>query len=217
MPAWPWPPGCTISFWPSVWKRCGMQAPRSLSLANRTDGHPLIGKGRTAPSFFASCAHRYFHEYGIGRETLAKVAVKNHHNGTLNPKAHLQREITLEDVLKVSLGSRTLSILDSTTNSDGAAAAIVTRADLAKRFRSDYILVKGMGLSVGTERNIFDPEFSFLSFKPTQRAAQMAYQQAGIKSPRSKSISPRFTTVLPLQKLSIMRIWDLPTRAKDGD
>ena len=158
--------------------------PRSLSLANRTDGHPLIGKGRTAPSFFASCAHRYFHEYGIGREPLAKVAVKNHHNGTLNPKAHLQREITLEDVMKSPWVAEPLTVLDSTANSDGASAAIVTRADLAKNVRSDYVRVMGIGLSVGTERNIFDPEFSFLSFKPTQEAARMAYQQAGIKSPR---------------------------------
>jgi len=158
--------------------------PRSLSLANRTEGHPLIGKGRTAPSFFASCAHRYFHEYGIGRETLAKVAVKNHHNGAMNPKAHLQREITIEDVLKAPWVAEPLSILDSTANSDGAAAAIVTRVDLARNFRSDYILLKGIGLSVGTERNIFDPDFDFLCFKPTQEAARMAYLQAGIKSAR---------------------------------
>jgi len=160
--------------------------PRSLSLTNRTDFHPLIGKGRTAPSFFAACANRYFHEYGIGRKTLAKVAVKNHHNGALNPKAHIQREITVEDVLNSPWVAEPLSILDSTTNSDGAAAAIVTRADLAKSFRPDYILVKGMGLSVSTERNIFDPEFNFLSFKPGQVAAQMAYKQAGIVYPRKE-------------------------------
>jgi len=157
---------------------------RSLALANRTDGHPLVGKGRTAPSFFASCAQRYFHEYGIGREVLAKVAVKNHHNGAMNAKAHLQREITIEDVLKSPWVAEPLSILDSTASSDGAAAAIVTRADRAREFCSDYILVKGMGLSVGTERNIFDPEFTFLGFKTTQVAAQMAYEQAGIKHAR---------------------------------
>lgn len=159
---------------------------RSLSLSNRTDAHPLIGKGRTAPSFFASCAHRYFHEYGIGRETLAKVAVKNHHNGAMNPKAHLQSEITVADVLKAPWVAEPLGVFDSTTNSDGAAAAIVTRADIAKSFRSDYIQVKGIGLSVGTERNIFDPEFDFLGFKPTQTAAQMAYKQAGITNPRKE-------------------------------
>lgn len=157
---------------------------RSLALTNRTDGHPLIGKGRTAASFFATCAHRYFHEYGIGRETLAKVAVKSHHNGAMNQKAYLQREITIEDVLKSPWVSEPLSILDSTGSVDGAASAIITRADLAKKFRSDYILVKGMSLSVGTDRNIFDPQFNFLGFKPTQVAAQKAYHQAGIKNPR---------------------------------
>ena len=156
---------------------------RSLMLANRTDGHPLIGKGRTAPSFFASCAHRYFHEYGIDRQPLAKVAVKNHSNGSLHPKAHLQRKITVEDVLKSPWVAEPLSILDSTTSSDGAAAAIITREELAKSYRSDYILVKGMGLSVATERNIFDPDFTFLGFKTTQSAAQTAYRQAGIKQP----------------------------------
>jgi len=157
---------------------------RSLMLANRTDGHPLIGKGRTAPSFFASCAHRYFHEYGIGRETLAKVAVKNHHNGTLTPKAHLQREITIEEVLRSPWVAEPLSVLDSTASCDGAAAAIVTRADIAKNLRPDYIKVAGMGLAVGTERNIFDRDFNFLEFKVTQEAARQAYEQAGIKDPR---------------------------------
>ena len=160
--------------------------PRSLSLANRTDGHPLIGKGRTAPSFFASCAHRYFHEQGIGREVLAKVAVKNHRNGALHPKAHLQREVTVEEVLKSPWVAEPLSVLDSTANSDGAAAAILTRADLASRFRKDYALVRGIGLSVGTERNIFDPDFDFLGFKPSQEAARIAYEQAGISSPRGE-------------------------------
>ncbi|MFC1814768.1 acetyl-CoA acetyltransferase [Thermodesulfobacteriota bacterium] len=159
---------------------------RSLMLGNRTDGHPLVGKGRTAPGFFASCANRYFHEYGIGRETLAKVAVKNHHNGTLSPKAHLHREITVEDVLKSPWVAEPLSVLDSTMSSDGAAAAIITRADLAQNFRSDYILIKGIGLSVGTERNIFDPNFTFLNFKTTQLAAKAAYEMAGVKNPRQE-------------------------------
>ncbi len=157
---------------------------RSLMLSNRTDGHPLIGKGRTAPSFFASCAHRYFHEYGIGREILAKVAVKNHHNGTLSPKAHMQREITMEDVLKSPWVAQPLSVLDSTASCDGAAAAIVTRTELAKNFNPDFVKVAGIGFAVGTERNIFEPGFDFLNFKVTQTAARMAYDQAGIKDPR---------------------------------
>lgn len=156
---------------------------RSLSLANRSDGHPLIGKGRTAPGFFASCAHRYFHTYGIGRETLAKVAVKNHHNGTLNSKAHLQREITVDEVLRAPWVAEPLGVFDSTTNSDGAAAAIVTREEIAKSLGREYVLVSGIALAVGSERIIFDPDFDFLGFPPTQAAAAAAYRQAGITDP----------------------------------
>ena len=56
--------------------------------------HPVIGYGTTAPSLFAMAANRHFKTYGASRETLAKVAVKNHHNGTLSPKAHFQMDVT---------------------------------------------------------------------------------------------------------------------------
>ena len=49
-------------------------------------GHPVHGKGVTAPGMFALFATRYFDCFGVGRETLAKVAMKNHRHGSLNPK-----------------------------------------------------------------------------------------------------------------------------------
>src|SRR4030067_237077 len=56
------------------------------------------------PGMFAMMAVRYFERYGLsleeGRRTLARISVKSHHNGSLNPKAHLRREITVDDVLK---------------------------------------------------------------------------------------------------------------------
>ena len=52
------------------------------------------------PAQFAMAATRYFHHYDIpydqGRQTLAEIAVKNHHNGTMSPKAHFQREVSVE-------------------------------------------------------------------------------------------------------------------------
>ena len=56
------------------------------------------------------------------------------------------------------------------------------RADLAKRFRSDYVLVKGFGLAVTTGRPYFDPTFDYLGFRSTQMAAQQAYKMAGISA-----------------------------------
>jgi acetyl-CoA C-acetyltransferase len=78
-------------------KDSGLQGlPDSLS-------RPMLGVGRTAPGSFALIASRYFNKYGIGKETLARIAVKNHKNGALNPKAHFQREITVEQALKAPI------------------------------------------------------------------------------------------------------------------
>lgn len=156
---------------------------RILSLTNRAEGHPFIGKGRTAPAFFAMNAQRYFHKYGIDKQILAKVAVKNHHNGTLNPKAHFQREVSMKQVLQAPMVADPLGVLDCCPTTDGAAAAVLVRADLSSKFRNDPILVKGVGLAVGSELNVFDPDFEFLGFMPTQMAAQSAYKQAGVTDP----------------------------------
>ncbi len=53
-------------------------------------GHPVLAKGRTAPGMFALLASRYFKEYGADESALGAVALKNHHHGSLNPKAHFR-------------------------------------------------------------------------------------------------------------------------------
>src|SRR4029077_2063253 len=63
---------------------------------------------------------------------------------------------------------------------DGAAAAILCRADMARRFTHHPVLVKGFGLAVTTGRPYFDPTFDYLGFRSTQQAAQQAYAMAGI-------------------------------------
>ena len=69
--------------------------PRGSLVARHVhETHPLLSKGRTAPGIFAPIATRYFHQYGYNKGTLAKVAVKNHFNGSLNPKAHFLPRLT---------------------------------------------------------------------------------------------------------------------------
>ena len=68
-------------------------------LARAAAGHPLYNRGETAPVLFAPFATRHMHEFGTTPEMLASVAVKNHHNGCLDPYAHFQSEITVEQVL----------------------------------------------------------------------------------------------------------------------
>jgi len=139
------------------------------------------------PSQFAMAATRYFHQYGIpydqGKLTLAEIAAKNHHNGTLNPKAHFQREITTDQVINAPMIAWPLGLFDCCGVSDGAAAAIITTPEIARSLRKDYVLVKGLGLSVGAF-GILRDDWDFTHFPETVRASQSAYEEAGVINPR---------------------------------
>ena len=141
-------------------------------------GHPLLARGNSAPGLFALGANRYMHTFGCGRETLAKVAVKNHWNGARNEKAHLRQEITVEQVLKAPMIASPFGLFDCCPTTDGAAAAIVCRADMAKQFKKPAVLVKGAALAVETGRPFFDPTFDYLGFRSTVKAAKAAYDMA---------------------------------------
>lgn len=145
--------------------------------------HPLIGKGGTAPGWFALPAARYFAKYGATRETLAKISVKNHKNGALSPKAHFQREITLEQALNAPIVAWPFGLFDCCPTTDGAAAAIITRKELAQSFNKDYILIKALTLAVDSVSPWFRPDFDFLGWPATQKAGKMAYKDAGIANP----------------------------------
>ena len=152
--------------------------------------HPLFDVGAAAPSDYALAANRYFHQYNLspkeGKELLARIAVKNHRNGSLSPKAHFQREITLEQAVNAPIISWPLGLFDCCPTTDGAAAVIITRANMAKSFREDYILVKALALSVGPGFGRWDTDYDFVHFEETERAARTAYAQAGIKDPRKE-------------------------------
>ena len=154
--------------------------------------HPVYASG-PAPGSYAMAALRYFHKYGInpeeGKKILAKIAVKNHQNGALSPKAHFRQKVTLEQVMKAPIMAWPLGLYDCCPTTDGAAAAILVRSDLAPNFRKDYILVKGLGLAIGRVNNYrgkarSDVDLTF--WEETWMAAQQAYQQAGVTNPRQE-------------------------------
>jgi acetyl-CoA C-acetyltransferase len=140
------------------------------------------GLPMTPAGWFSLCAARYFETYGAGREDLAKIAVKNHHNGTLAPKSMLKKEITVEEALNAPLISWPFGLYDCCAQSDGAAVAVLTKREIAKRFRDDYVLVKAVAIALEANPQN-DPAFDFLRWKPTVSAAQQAYAQAGISNP----------------------------------
>lgn len=152
--------------------------------------HPVYEIRRTAPGTFALLATRKFYAYGLspdeGKKILAMIAVKNHHNGARSPKAHLRREITVEQVIQAPMVAWPLGLFDACGNSDGAAAAILVRADMAKKFRDDPIYLKGIGLSVDQMLPVNRPGFDWLGFEACRSAGRQAYEQAGIKDPRKE-------------------------------
>ena len=150
----------------------------------------IIGANCTAPGMFAMMATRYFARYGLkpeeGKMILAKISVKSHHNGALNPKAHIRREITTEDVLNAPIVAWPLGLFDCCGVSDGAAAAIVVRADLAKNFRTDPVHVKALQISADSGESMMYTDYDYAHVEPTNRAAIKVYKEAGISNPREE-------------------------------
>jgi len=152
--------------------------------------HPAYGQGYTAPGRWALFANRYFETYGIspedGKTALAKIAVKNHYNGTMSPKAHFQKEITLKQALNAPVIASPLGLFDCCPTTDGAAAAIICRADMASSFKDNFVNVKGFGLAVGPGLGKEDIDYRYDCLPETIIAARQAYEAAGIKNPRDE-------------------------------
>ena len=149
-------------------------------------------------NLFAHFAVRYMETYGFGYEQLkrilAKIEVKNHHNGTLSPKSHLKREITEDDVINAPTIAWPLGVYDCCGLSDGAAAAIITTPEIAKTLRSDYVLVKAVTIANGAGQAYLRGDNSLIgegskvemNVPETVYAAKAAYQEAGIRNARDE-------------------------------
>ncbi|MFQ5783146.1 MAG: acetyl-CoA acetyltransferase, partial [Nitrosopumilus sp.] len=99
--------------------------------------------GASFPGLFASMARAYLTEFDATEEDFARVAVKNHNNGTLNPKAHLQKKITVDDVMNSAVVASPLKLYDCCPFSDGASSVILCSEKFAKEHGGDYIEVIG--------------------------------------------------------------------------
>lgn len=148
-------------------------------------GHPVLAKGRTAPGMFALLASRYFKEYGASEEALAAVATKNHHHGSLNPKAHFQKPISAEMHARAPRVAEPLGLFDCCPTTDGAAACVLTRTELAPRYTDRYTVLRGIAYAVtaGYWNTQFDPAWGFTSFRSAREAARAAYAMAGVTNP----------------------------------
>ncbi|CDM25299.1 Acyl-CoA acetyltransferase [Castellaniella defragrans 65Phen] len=144
----------------------------------------------SAPGAFAQLATAYQARYGISLEDLkramAHVSVKSHDNAALNPKAHLRNRITIEDVLKAPTVAAPLGLYDCCGVSDGAACAIVTTVETAKRLgRRDMVTVKALQVAVSNGEEAQFNTWDGASIRTAEVAAARAYREAGIDDPRA--------------------------------
>ncbi len=147
-------------------------------LSRAAAGHPILTRGETAPVLFAPFATRHMYEFGTTREMLASVAVKNHHNGSLDPYAHFQNEVTIEQVLASPPVCSPLHLLDCCPQTDGAAAVLLAPADRADEFTDRPVFVAGFGMA--TDHPYLHEKTSFVGLEATVLAAKRAYAMAGV-------------------------------------
>ncbi|MCO5317087.1 MAG: acetyl-CoA acetyltransferase [Microthrixaceae bacterium] len=142
----------------------------------------------TAAAMFSLVAPAYAERYGVEpeklRRTLARIASKNHANGAKNPRAQFRREMDVDAICAMPAVAGMLSVFDCAGVADGAASAIVVRAEDAHRYTDKPIYVKALSFVAGDGSGLLDPEFDYTHFPECEWAAQDAYSQAGITDPR---------------------------------
>jgi len=155
------------------------------------DGY-MLGANGTAPGLFAQLATAYSRKWGTPMETIkdaiAHVSAKSHANGAMNPKAHLRRAVTEEQIKAAPMIAYPLGLFDCCGVSDGAAAAIVTTPEIAKSLKpnQDIVKVKSLQVSVSSGEEAQFTAWDGAHFMTTRVAATKAYEEAGIKDPRNE-------------------------------
>lgn len=140
------------------------------------DGSDAAGAGKSRSmfmDFYAEFARDHIRKYGTTKEHYAKIAAKNHTNGSLNPHAQFQTPRTMEDILASPMIADPLTRMMCSPIGDGAAAVILASAERAKQFTAKPVYVRASALGSGKDRKPGDPEV-------TERVARKAYEMAGI-------------------------------------
>ncbi len=153
---------------------------------------PNDGTGRTltAAAMFSMVAPAYAAKYGVEpekmRETLSRIAWKNHRNGARNTRAQFRKEVSMETITNSPKMAGDLGLFDCAGVADGAAAAIVVRAEDAHRYTDKPLYVKALSFIAGNGSGLTDPSYDYTWFPEIAACAKDAYAQAGVTDPRAE-------------------------------
>ncbi len=137
-------------------------------------------QGMTFPGLYALMATAHMHRYGTTEEQMAMVAVKNHGHGALNPKAHMQKEVTLEQVMSSRVIAWPLKLFDCSLVTDGASCLVLTKPELTRKFTDTPVHIIGSG-QASDAIGLYERE-EFTTLKAAKLAAREAYRMAKVES-----------------------------------
>jgi acetyl-CoA C-acetyltransferase len=141
--------------------------------------HPAEYKhGVTLPSFAGLTARLYLSQFDAPRESLAKVAVKNHENGTRNPHAQFQKEIDVETAMESPIVADPLRLYDFCPITDGSAALLFCSAERASQYTDEYAVVSGIGGA--TDTHVVHERADPTTMGAVVESGREAYEMAGI-------------------------------------
>jgi acetyl-CoA C-acetyltransferase len=153
---------------------------------------PSDGTGGTlgttsAPANFSLLGPAYAEKYGVDpaeiKEVITRIAWKNHHNGARNSRAQFRKEVSTETIASSPLVAGQLGIFDCSGVSDGAAAAVVVRAEDAHKYTDKPLYIKALSLVSGAADGNVDPAYDFTTFPEVVASARNAYAEAGLIDP----------------------------------
>lgn len=151
----------------------------TYALATAADQEYEGYQGVTFPGLYAMIARAHMHRYGTTRKQLASVAVKNHHNGSLNPNAQFQNEVTIEQVTNATMVADPITILDSSPVSDGAACVVLASKEVAQKVKKPIIKIIGSG--AGTDTLALHQREDITTQNAVKISGERAYKMAGVK------------------------------------
>ena len=135
--------------------------------------------GVTFAGVYGLIASRYLAEHRVDPTVLAEIAVKNHENGALNPYAHFQKRIRLEEAQGAPRVADPLGLLDCCPVSDGAAALLLCAPDAARRYTDAPVYVDGVG--AGSDRLAIQERPDITRFGATRWAVDGALRSAKVE------------------------------------
>jgi len=150
----------------------------TYALASAADREYEAYNGVTFPGLYAMIARAHMHKYGTTREQLALVAVKNHKNGSMNPNAQFQKEISIDTVLNSTLVADPLRLMDCSPISDGAACVILCPLSEAKKYTDTPVKIIGSGFA--TDSIALHQRKDITILNAVVESGQQAFKMAGL-------------------------------------